>query len=153
MQIIKAATFAILLLSNTILLAQKPKPIIKFKQPKLTIMLGKYSDTAKINIESVGATIALPLKVMNAKNENYSIISYHILYKKNVVSEDEQTGKPYNTTSIKSAFFKSTPLSNLWIDAIQENPKAGEEIVFFDVIVKDKEGRVMYAPNLKLMVQ
>ncbi len=153
MKILKSLILVILLLTTTVLIAQKPKPIVKFKQPKLTISIGSYSDTAKINVDAVAATIALPLKVVNAKNENYNIISYHILYKKNVVSEDEQTGKPFNTTSIKSAFFKTTPLSSLWIDALQENPKAGEEIIFFDVIVKDKEGRIMYAPNLKLTIQ
>ncbi len=32
---------------------------------------------------------------------------------------------------------------------IQEELSKGEEIIFFDIIVKDEKGRVMYAPNLK----
>jgi hypothetical protein len=36
---------------------------------------------------------------------------------------------------------------------ITEQLKPGEEIFFFDVVVKDAQGRLMFAPNLKLVIQ
>jgi hypothetical protein len=41
----------------------------------------------------------------------------------------------------------------MWLSMVRENLRPGEEIIFFDIIVKDAQGRFMYAPNLKLMVK
>ncbi len=143
---------ALLFLSNII--AQKPtvKPI-KFKQPKLTTMLAVFKDTMNILIAQVDATIGTKLKVVNTKNEEYEITSYEFLYKKIVTSEDETTGKPYLTSSIKSALFKVSPLPKLWLEAVRELPRPGEEFIFFNVIAKDKDGKYIYAPDLKLTIK
>jgi hypothetical protein len=45
------------------------------------------------------------------------------------------------------------PLFAIWIKTISEQLKAGEEIFFFDIAVKSTNGRLMFAPNLKLVVR
>jgi hypothetical protein len=41
----------------------------------------------------------------------------------------------------------------IWVTQIKEQVNKGEELYFFDVIAKDAQGRVMYAPNLKIITQ
>ena len=97
--------------------------------------------------------LGMSLKISDAKNSPYSISSYNFLYRKIVATEDEQTGKVSNTTSVKSSLFKSSPLPELWQNVIRENLRPDEELLFFDVIAKDAQGRVMYASNLKLIIK
>ena len=97
--------------------------------------------------------ISLSLKVTDAKNIVYSISSYQFLYKKIVTTEDENTGKASKTSSIKSSLFKASPLPELWLNAVRESLNPGEEIFFFAVTVKDPQGRIMYAPDLKLILK
>ena len=75
------------------------------------------------------------------------------MYRKNVVTEDEATGKVSPTTTVKQALLRATPPPKLWVEAIQENPKSGELIIFYEIIVKDKEGHYMFCPDLKLYVK
>jgi hypothetical protein len=141
-----------------VVFAQKTfaKPI-KFKPPKLFSLLGAFKDSMNISPAQVDAVIGVPLKVVNAKNEEYQVTSYNFLYKKIVTSEKEIegeiNGKPYLTTSIKSALFNITPLPKLWTDAVRELPRPDEVLIFFDIIVKDKNGIYIYAPNIKLTIK
>ncbi|MCY7290801.1 MAG: hypothetical protein LH615_01330, partial [Ferruginibacter sp.] len=141
----------VLLLVSTNLFAQKPKPakptgFVKFKAPKLTTSLGSFKDTMYIAPQMADSIIGLSLKVTDAKNVVYSISSYQFLYKKIVTTEDEKTGRTSKTSSIKSSLFKTSPLPNLWLNAVRENLSSGEEFFFFAVTVKDPQGRLMYAP-------
>jgi NurA-like 5'-3' nuclease len=140
---------------NTV--AQRPRTktvaVAKFRVPKLTTSIGSFKDSMLIAPQMADSIIQLPLKVVDAKNVVYTISSYQFLYRKIVTTEDEDTGKTSKTTSIKSSLFKTTPLPIIWLNAVTENLKAGEEFLFFAVTVKDPEGRIMYAPNLKLLLK
>jgi hypothetical protein len=125
----------------------------KFKVPKLICSLGGYKDSSFVSPQITDAIIGAKLNIVDVKNVAYTLSSYQFLYRKIVVSEDEASGKAYNTTSVKSSFFKTSPIPAMWLSMVRENLRPGEEIVFFDIIVKDAQGRVMYAPNLKLTVK
>ena len=125
----------------------------KFKQPKLYTTLGSFKDSSFVSPEEAEAIIAMPLKIVDDKKVEYTVSSYQFLYKRKVVTEDEQTGEVSPASSISSDRFKSSPLPPLWINIIRDQVKSGEELYFFDVIAKDAQGRVMYASNLKLMVK
>ena len=138
--------------------AQKPKPakpaaFVKFKVPKLTTMLGNFKETAYLVPQNADSIIGLSLKITDAKNIVYTVSSYQFLYKKIVTTEDENTGKTSKTSSIKSSLFKTSPLPVMWLNAVRENLKSGEELFFFAVVVKDPQGRIMYAPDLKLILK
>jgi hypothetical protein len=157
MRYIKSFTIVLLLCVSLTNYAQLTKPTsnlyAKFKAPKLTATLGGYKDSSFVAPLVADAIIGAKLNVVDAKNVAYTVSSYQFLYRKIVVSEDEATGKAYNTTSVKSSLFKVSPLPAMWLGAVRENLRTGEEIIFFDIIVKDAQGRFMYAPNLKLMVK
>ena len=147
-----------LLTAFTFSYAQKPKSakptgFVKYKVPKLTTSLGSFKDTSFIAARLADSIIGLHLKIIDVKNVVYSLSSYQFLYKKIVTTEDENTGKASKTSSIKSSLFKTSPLPDMWLNAVRENLKAGEELFFFAIVVKDPQGRIMYAPDLKLILK
>ncbi|MEO6491014.1 MAG: hypothetical protein ABIO04_13815 [Ferruginibacter sp.] len=128
--------------------------IKNYKPPKLTTSLGSFADSLQtVPTPQAEVIIALPLTITDAKKNSYTVSSYNFLYKRRVVTEDEATGKVSPASSVTSGMFKSVPLPTIWIEQVRENLKPGEELYFFDIIVKDAQGRVMYAPNLKIVTQ
>ena len=158
--LVKAISFFVLsffVASN--LNAQKPtdkKPgttAVKFKPPKLYTFLGTYKDSVTVPVTIGESIVGAALKIYDDKKTAYSISSYQFMYKKKTVTEDENTGKVTPANSIASDRFKTTPLPQLWINKLREDLKAGDELYFFDVIAKDAKGMVMYASNLKIIIQ
>lgn len=141
-------------------LAQKPKqvspgqtPVQKFKPPKLTSSLGINSDSASVFLEEALQLVQLPLKITDANKNIYTISSYQVMYKRKAVTEDEETGKVSPVTSNVAQLFRETPLPGLWKKILTEQLKQGEELYFFDIIVKDTQGRLMFAPDLKIKIK
>lgn len=145
-----------LLTVTTLAIAQKHKPgtTQKFILPKLKTALGSRTDS--VITASIDETLQLvnqPLSITDDKKAAYKISSYQCMYKRKGVTENEETGKVSPITSVVSNVFKTTPLSAIWIKTISEQLKSGEELYFFDIVVKNAEGRLMFAPSLKLIVQ
>jgi len=142
------------LVSVGLQLSAQTKPVpVKFKPPKLYTQLGSFRDSVTLNMGEAESIIGQSLKIFDDKKGVYSISSYQFLYRKTGVTENEETGKVTPTSNIISQRFKTTPLPQSWIDKIREDIKPGEELFFFDVIAKDAQGRVMYAPNFRVMVR
>jgi hypothetical protein len=147
----------------SVVFAQKPKPkpasttkpggFQKFAPPKLTSMLGIRSDSASVFREEAIQLINLPLKVTDDKKGIYTITSYQVAYKRKGVTEDEQTGKVSPVFSTTSDIFRTTPLPTLWITILTEQLRAGEELYFFDIVAKDAQGRLMFAPELRIKIK
>jgi hypothetical protein len=125
----------------------------KFRPPKLTTTLGIRSDSAGISREEALQLINFPLRITDDKKNVYTISSYQFLYNRRSVTEDEESGKVTPVMSPTTTLFRATPISQLWRTIIAEQLKKGEELYFFDVIVKDAAGRLMFAPTLKLTIQ
>ncbi len=153
-------------LSLSALFAQKPKPVTakpvgaklggfqKYTPPKLISMLGIRTDSATVVLEEAVQLIKLPLRVTDNKKNVYTIASYQAMYKRKAVTEDEaMTGKVTPITSTVIDNFKTTPLSPIWIKILTEQLRIGEELYFFDIVVKDAQGRLMFAPELRIKVK
>jgi hypothetical protein len=139
--------------------AQTPKSpavtrIPKFKPPVVQTHLGNYTGkSTSISVEEGKNIIGLPLKIKDEKNNVYTISSYEFAYKRTGITEDEETGKTSPESDMVADKFTTTPLTDIWINNIKESLKKGEELYFFDIIVKDKQGRLFFAPELKLVMQ
>ena len=139
--------------------AQNPpkKPAVtkvaKFKPPVVKAYLGVNTSGATVTTDEANQLIALPLKVTDAQNNVYTIDSYHFLYKRKGVVEDEETGRKQVSFTTVADVFKATPLPKVWIDNIQDGFQPGEQLHFFDIVVEDKAGRKFFAPDLKIMLQ
>lgn len=147
----------------SVVFAQKPKPktttiakpagFQKFSPPKLISILGIRSDSAVVFREEALQLINLPLKVTDDKKGIYTISSYQVMYKRKGVTEDEKTGKVSPITSTTTDIFRTPTLSPIWIKILTEQIRAGEELYFFDIVAKDAQGRLMFAPELKIKVK
>lgn len=163
--VLKIIFTAVCIGSCSLAFAQKPKPATskpaaskpavfqKYTPPKLTCQLGIRSDSAAVVIEEALQLIKLPLKVTDDKKNVYTITSYQAMYKKRGVTEDEGTGKVTPIMSTVIDHFKTTPLSPIWIKTLSEQLRTGEELYFFEIVVKDAQGRLMFAPDLKIKVK
>ena len=158
MKFLKILLFAFPIFFVANLHAQKPKPTIvktikAIKPIKFISSIGGYKNNDFLQLVIADSIIGMPLKITDEKNKTYEISSYEFLYRKIVTSEDENTMKTYKTTSVRAALFKATPLTEKWLNFVREELKAGEELHFFSVIVKDGKGNVMYAPDIKLTLK
>jgi len=125
----------------------------KITPPKLTTSLGILKETVTVSIDQAKAVIGSTLKVTDDKNNPYTITYYQLLYKQKIMTEDEKTGKQSPSQKTVSQSFKSTPLAASWVKRLSEDFAAGEELLFFDIIVKDNQGHLFYAPALQIKLK
>ena len=136
-------------------IAQNPviTKVAKFKPPVVQTFLGTRTNGSTATKEEAGQLIALPLKITDAKKNTYIVDSYQFLYKRKSVVEDEETGKKQSTFTTVADRFKATPLPKVWIDNLQGGFQKDEELYFFDIVVKDNNGRIFPAPELRIIIQ
>lgn len=154
-------TLAFLLFISSVFLCNAQsvtkKPVVtkieKFKPPVVNTYLGVNTNGASVTTDVASQLIILPLKITDLKTNNYPIDSYHFLYKRKGVIEDEETGRKQVAFTTISELFEKSPLPKIWIDNIQNGFQTGEELYFFDIVVKDKAGRRFFAPDLKITIQ
>lgn len=127
--------------------------VAKFKPPVVKTFLGKNNGEATVTVDEANQLVNLPLKIIDDKNNTYTISSYQFLYKKKSVIENEETGRKEIAFTQTADIFKSTPLPKVWRDNISGALQKDEQLMFFDVIVNDKQNRKFFAPNLKIIVK
>ena len=126
----------------------------KFKPPVVKSYLGKFTGaTATYTIAEGKAIIGEPLKILDAKNISYKVSSYQFAYKRQGVTEDEETGKVSPEKDMVEKRFTETPLPEIWKTNITEQLHSGEELYFFDIIAYDQQNRLFFAPELKIVIK
>jgi hypothetical protein len=134
--------------------AKKPvSTFAKFKPPVVKSYLGKYTGTASCAPEEGKQIILQSLRIADDKNSSFKISSYQFAYKRLGVTEDETTGAVTPAKDMVAQRFTETPLPEIWKSNITEQLHKGEELYFFDIIVYDKQGRLFFAPELKITIQ
>jgi hypothetical protein len=162
----KVVFLALALLSGFVTAAQAPqknnggKPSVsntpkqKSAVPVAKTIWGKYTGSNNVVAAAEAkALLALPLKITDEKNVSYQLHSYQFGYRRRGVTENEETGAVTPQTDMVIQLFKTTPLPELWQNNIGETLHKDEELYFFDVIVYDKNGKLFFAPELKIVVQ
>lgn len=131
---------------------QTTKPAPKFKPPAVIVYLGGHKNGDSISKETAKMLLPLPLKVLDSKNNEYTVENYQFLYKKKSFVQDPETGKIQEVFTMSADIFKETPLPKVWIENVGIKLQKGEEFYFFDIIVRDKQGNRFLAPNIKLFI-
>jgi hypothetical protein len=143
--------------SFTCLMAQPiKKPLVKFKPPIVTTSLLNYSGKiASCFADEAKQLITFPIKVMDAKKNVYTIVSYGFAYTRIGVTEDEATGKAAPQSDVVGRNFTGleNPLPTVWQTNIIETIHQGEQLYFYDVFVKDNQNRMFIAPSLKISIK
>jgi len=146
---------AMAFLTGTAQTSKKPvSTFAKFKPPVVKSYLGKFTgSTATCTTEEGKQIITQRLTISDDKNVVFKISSYQFAYKRIGVTEDEETGKVSPAKDMVAQRFTETPLPDIWKSNITEQLHAGEELYFFDIIVYDKQGRLFFAPELKITIR
>ena len=155
---------ALSILSITVLnvLAQPPKttrPATAAQKPKPKLMssVGGYKDSVTVSVDAANDLITKPILVTDDKKVTYTIATYQFLYRKNGVIEDlpEEggSGKTTPTSTLVANRFKTTPLPDLWVKSIAADLEPGEELQYFDIVVRDAQGKLYFAPNIKIIIK
>lgn len=153
---IKIILCIFLLSSSLNLLAQDKETIIKepkFKPPVVKTFLGINQNGAQVTVDEGEQLVGLPLKITDAKNNQYPVDSYQFLYRQKSYILDDETGKKEEVFTISADRFTSTPLPKIWVDNIKRRLQNGEQLYFFDIVVKDREGQKFFAPELKITIK
>ena len=147
----------LLFASSTFLYTTAQKDVITkvphFKPPVVKVFLGDIGSDSIVNAQAASASLPMALKVTDAKGVIYPIESYQFVYTKKGVIKDDQTGRLLPTSTIQASRFFTSPLPKVWSDNISNSLHPGEEIYFFDIVVKDKQGRKFFAPPLKFIIK
>src|ERR1039457_5536256 len=124
---------------GSISFAQNPAitKVAKFKPPIVESYLGKNTNGATVTADEASQLIALSLKITDDKKNIYTIDSYHFLYKRKGVIQDEETGRKSTTFTNVADLFKTTPLPAVWINDLKDGFQKDEELYFFDIVVID----------------
>ena len=125
----------------------------KFKPPVVKTFLGVNQNGAQVTVDEGSQLVGLPLKVVDDKNNTYTIDSYQFLYKQKSYILNDETGKREATFTLAADRFDSTPLPKLWVNNIAGRLQPDEQLYFFDIVVKDKQGRRFFAPELKITIK
>jgi hypothetical protein len=125
----------------------------KFKPPVVKTYLGINQNGAQVTVDEGNQLVGLPLKVVDAKNNVYPITSYRFLYRQKTIILNNETGKKEVSFTILADRFENTPLPNVWINNIKGRLQKDEQLYFFEIVVKDKEGREFFAPELKITIK
>jgi len=157
MKIMIKYLLSILLLSSINISFAQNKQIItkepKFKPPVVKTYLGVNQNGAQVTVDEGVQLVSLPLKIIDAKNNQYTIDSYQFLYRQKSFIRDDETGKKEEVFTISADRFNSTPLPKVWVDNIRRRLQKDEQLYFFDIVVKDKQGRSFFAPELKITIK
>ena len=154
--ILKRTLFFYLLFVASAIFAQDKTVITKepkFKPPVVKTYLGINQNGALVTKEEASQLIGLPLKIVDDKNNTYPIDSYQFLYRRKSTVQNDETGKKETTFTIVADRFFATPLPKVWIDNTKDQFQKDEQLYFFDIVVKDKEERKFFAPELKITIQ
>ncbi len=125
----------------------------KFKPPVVKAYIGENFTGDSITQREADTLITFPLQVIDKKKNEYTVTSYGFVYKRKGYVQDDKTGL-YNVAFTTVADrFKSTPLPKIWIDNMKGRFQKDEELHFFDIVAKDKNNRLFYAPDLILEIK
>jgi hypothetical protein len=140
----------------TVSFAQQKEVITKvqkFKPPVVKSYLGTNQNGAQVTADEGSQLVGLPLKIVDAQNNPYPVDSYQFLYRQKSFIRDDETGKILPVFTIVSDRFNATPLPKVWVNNMKGRLQKDEQLYFFDIVVKDKEGRNFFAPEIKITIK
>lgn len=127
--------------------------VTKFRPPVVKSFLGRNQDTSTVMLEEAIQLASLPIKVSDEKNNLYTVTSFGFVYRRKGVVENEGSGKKeIKYTTVGDVFYK-TPLPEVWKTNIARTLQKDEELYFYDILVKDKQNRAFFAPQILIKIK
>jgi hypothetical protein len=119
--------------------------------PKLSTKLGSFAGKSLLALQ-LKPFIDSALRVVDEKGIQYEIDSYQLFYRKKEETFNDETNKKeyfFYTLTYKNS---GPVLPESWRNSIKLSLKKDEEISFEQIIVKDKNGKLILAPDYNIQV-
>jgi hypothetical protein len=152
-QLSKTIFFLLLLFSGVHAIAQ-PKNKNTLKKPVLHSYWGNTKG-GNIPLEKVLQLILdSTITVVSDKKEIMTVARFFVHYRSLDSYEDETTGKLVQRYNSEGDYIRErNTLSDTWRKSIFESVKAGDEVIITELYVRDKEGYLFLAPEIKISVK
>lgn len=146
-------SFAFILMPFFIWGQVKTKDTARLKPPKLESFWG-LSRGGNIALEHVISLLDSSLKIYAEKKEKLPVAKALLVYRSKDYYEDESSGTlktRYNSYSYN--FRYNDRLPETWKKFLKENLKPGDQLHFADIHVKNQNGYLFTAPDIKIMIE
>lgn len=133
---------------------QKPKPAASSQTglPKVTVSIGGYKG-GDITSNLLSTIVDSSVVVRDSKGTTYQLVRFRVLYKFKSTYDDPETGQKKKSDDMRVNDFSNTAvMSELWRQSIKDNVKAGDEIIFDNIIIRLKNGTKLMAPKVAFKV-
>ncbi|MGN6435627.1 MAG: hypothetical protein ACTHMM_03805 [Agriterribacter sp.] len=133
---------------------QKPKPAASSQTslPKVTVSIGGYKG-GDITSDLLSTIVDSSVVVRDSKGTTYQLVRFRVLYKFKSTYDDPETGQKKKSDDMRVNDFSNTAvMSELWRQSIKDNVKAGDEIIFDNIIIRLKNGTKLMAPKVAFKV-
>lgn len=124
-----------------------------FKPPVVQSFLGVHAGSDTVQLEEAAQIIKLPLVVKDGKGNTFKIENYRFLYRRKGFIENAETGRPEVHYTTVAARFDTVSLPKIWLQNIGLTLQSGDELFYFEILAADKEGKLFYAPDVKIIVR
>lgn len=146
-------TFLLVIVAVAVNAQQPQKPTPTLKPPVLQSFWG----TTKGGNLPLEFTLSIVdsgmVWVIDDKKVKYNINRFIVIYRSKDRFEDEQTGEIKSRFNNNSLIVKNTGIiEEKWRKMMYENIKVGDELWITDIIVRDKRGEYLKAPDVKITI-
>ena len=149
-------TFILLVLSLVVFSAKAQQKTtaktVATTLPKLTISMGG-NKSGNLTIDQLKKIVDSPLVAKDEKGIVYPIKSFRINYTFKSSYKDEETQQVRTVKDFRAFDFNNTDrLSEDWRNSIKDNVKKDDEMLINNIVVRLKNGKSFFAPELKLRI-
>jgi hypothetical protein len=121
--------------------------------PKLTMRWGNRT-SGDLTAAQVQQLVDSPLVAVDEKGIRYTVNGFRINYSFKGSYKDEETGQTKQVKDFRAYDFDKTDrLTDPWIESIRDNARKDDEIIFNKILVGLKNGKFVFAPDLKFTVR
>lgn len=138
---------------STLVAAAQNKPAPTLTPPQLQSFWG-FSKGGELPLEMVLQLVDSSVWVISDKKERMRVARFIILHRSKDRFEDEETGTIKTRFNSSADQIRNTAeLPEKWRKKIYESIKREDELYITDIIVRDRKGEYLKAPDIKIVVQ
>lgn len=132
--------------------AQKPQPAAKIKPPKVSITWGN-SKGGSLSPDAFVALLDSAIRVVSEKKELLAISRGMLVYKSKDQVEDEKGKVKSQYNAYMNEIRNENKVPEKWKTFLAEEIKPGDIFLIAEIHVRDKQGYIFNAPDLKIMIE
>ncbi|MBU6158368.1 MAG: hypothetical protein KGP35_04965 [Bacteroidetes bacterium] len=132
--------------------AQKPQQPGKIKPPKVNVYWG-FSKGGPLSREAFVSLLDSSIQVISEKKEQLAISRAMLVYKSKDQFEDEKGKLKVQYNAYMNEIRNENKVPEKWKPFLSEEIKSGDIFLIAEIHVRDKQGYIFNAPDLKITIE